>query len=406
MTVDPARTTLPGRMIASLRATVADEIAKAKAYEVPALCTRLGLAPGDGDEAFRSKARYASRRLAEAAPAEVLAIARTLLEEAENFDLEEQVGRIDDLSAAEVTEITRRRLMTLFDTTPLATQCEEIDLIRKVWPISQMPPALEPQWGEASSLEDDIFQHAIRNPDWSGKELLEHLGLLTCSHARLFRFLALTVDPIMRTPDEQDALAARINAILVHDGYALTVVRRRSGSAVYEVQTRASASPAEDAISAALVAFDPRDVHPRWQAALDSRETDPQRAITLARTLLEDVCKWILTQAGEPFDDGADLPQLYRTLAKTLNLAPDDHAEQVFKQILSGCHSVVSGLGALRNKLGDAHSLGPVRARPLPRHAELAVNLAGAMATFLVATWEAKRASPSAQPVSLRSDGH
>ena len=28
MTIDPARTTLPGRMIASLRATVADEIAK------------------------------------------------------------------------------------------------------------------------------------------------------------------------------------------------------------------------------------------------------------------------------------------------------------------------------------------------------------------------------------------
>lgn len=387
--------TLPGRMIASLRATVADEIAKTKAYEVPALCVRLGLAPGDGDEAFRSKARYASRRLAEIAPAGVVAIARNLLEEAENYDLEEQVGRIDDLSSPEVTEITRRRLMTLFDRTPLATQCEEIDLISKIWPISQMSPAVEPQWGQSATLEDDIFQHVIRNPDWSGKELLEHLGLLTCSHARLFRFLALTVDPIMRTPAEQATLAAEINAVLVHDGYALTVVRRRSGSAIYEVQHRAATSPADETISAALVAFDPGDVHARWQAALESRDTNPQRAITLARTLLEDVCKWILTQAGEAFDDGADLPQLYRTLAKTLNLAPDDHAEQVFRQILSGCHSVVTGLGALRNKLGDAHSLGPVRARPLPRHAELAVNLAGAMANFLVATWEAKRPNPS-----------
>jgi hypothetical protein len=383
-------------MIASLRASIADEIARTKAYEVPALCTRLGLAAGDADEAFQSKARYASRRLAEIAPAGVVAVARTLLEETENFDLEEQVAKIDDLSSPEVTEITRRRLMTLFDAMPLATQCEEIDLIRKVWPIAQMPPACEPQWGQTANLEDDIFQYTIRNADWSGKELLEHLGLLTCSNTRLFRFLALTVDPVMRTPPEQDALAMEINAILVHDGYALTVVGHRSGSAIYTVQPLAPTSPADATISAALVAFDPGDVHARWQAALESRETNPQRAITLARTLLEDVCKWILTQAGEAFDDRADLPQLYRTLAKTLNLAPDDHAEQVFKQILSGCHSVVTGLGTLRNKLGDAHSLGPVRARPLPRHAELAVNLAGAMATFLVATWAAKRASPSA----------
>lgn len=71
------------------------------------------------------------------------------------------------------------------------------------------------------------------------------------------------------------------------------------------------------------------------------------------------------------------LPYLLAVIAldRLVNLAPDDHAEQVFKQILSGCHSAVTGLGALRNKLGDAHSLGPVRARPLPRHAELAVNL-------------------------------
>jgi hypothetical protein len=64
---------------------------------------------------------------------------------------------------------------------------------------------------------------------------------------------------------------------------------------------------------------------------------------------------------------------------------------RVFKQILGSCQSVVESLGALRNKLGDAHSPGPKRARPQPRHAELAVNLSGAMATFLVATWDARK---------------
>ena len=79
------------------------------------------------------------------------------------------------------------------------------------------------------------------------------------------------------------------------------------------------------------------------------------------------------------------------SLLKALKLAPDDHSEQVFKQILGSCQSVVESLGALRNKLGDAHGGGPKKAKPAARHAELAVNLSGSMATFLVATWEARQ---------------
>jgi hypothetical protein len=53
-----------------------------------------------------------------------------------------------------------------------------------------------------------------------------------------------------------------------------------------------------------------------------------------------------------------------------LKLAPDDHTEEVFKQILGSCQSIVASLGAIRNKLGDAHSQGPLRAKSSPRHAE------------------------------------
>jgi hypothetical protein len=115
-------------------------------------------------------------------------------------------------------------------------------------------------------------------------------------------------------------------------------------------------------------------------------------AITLARTLLEDVIKWLLTKQGVDYDERADLPALYRLIAANLNLAPDGHTEEVFKRILGSCQSVVESLGTLRNRLSDAHSSGPLRAKPQPRHAELAVNLAGTMATFLIATWEARSA--------------
>ena len=74
--------------------------------------------------------------------------------------------------------------------------------------------------------------------------------------------------------------------------------------------------------------------------------------------------------------------------AEKLNLAPSKHTEDIFKQILGGCHSVVQGLGALRSRVGDAHGQGKKAVKPAPRHAELAVNLAGAMATFIAQTWE------------------
>lgn len=67
--------------------------------------------------------------------------------------------------------------------------------------------------------------------------------------------------------------------------------------------------------------------------------------------------------------------------------------ETELERILGGCQTVVDGTAALRNRLSDAHGEDKAGVRPAPRHAELAVNLAGAMASFLVATWEARRGS-------------
>jgi chemotaxis receptor (MCP) glutamine deamidase CheD len=82
---------------------------------------------------------------------------------------------------------------------------------------------------------------------------------------------------------------------------------------------------------------------------------------------------------------------LYALVAKELNLAPANHEEKIFKQILGSCVSVVTGLGSLRNKIGDAHGKGIQYVKSGERYAELAVNLGGAMASFLIATFEARK---------------
>ncbi len=376
-------------MLADLRQALASAIADEKSYNVPALCVRLGLEPGEVEDAHRSKFRYAQQRLMSEPVPVVLRAAKALLSEQNHYLLSEAVAKVDELAGAAVTALTRRRLMAVFGGIPFSTELDHLDLLRQVWPLGQMPAGVD--WG-AASLEDVLHRHTVRNDDMTNREILETVGVLTCSRARLFAFLEAATGPEAQTSARQAELAGLINGVLVHDGYRLIEAGKMSGCPIYAVRATPKGSPADAAVASTLAAFDPDQIGPRWQEAMDSRDASPGRAITLARTLLEDVCKWIITEAGETYKETDDLPVLYRQLAKLLRLAPDDHTEQVFKQILGACQLVVESIGALRNKLGDAHSLGPKRARPSPRHAALAVTLSGGMATFLIETWAARKA--------------
>lgn len=146
--------------------------------------------------------------------------------------------------------------------------------------------------------------------------------------------------------------------------------------------------PSSISVTDILEKIDAPHISEAWRNAYNRRIDDPQGAITSSRTLLESVCKHILDEAGVVYEDKWDLPKLYKKASGHLNLSPHQHQEQVFKQILSGCHMVVSGLGELRNKLGDAHGKGKGFVKPSERHAALAVNLSGTVATFLMNTLE------------------
>lgn len=150
--------------------------------------------------------------------------------------------------------------------------------------------------------------------------------------------------------------------------------------------------PADEDISNELKSFDENGIHAVWTRALERRNTDPEGAITISRTLLESVCKYILDDLQITYDaDKIELPELYRLTSKELNLSASQHSAEIFRQILGGCAGIVSGLGQLRNKMSDAHGKGKKVIRPAPRHAELAVNLAGAVALFLIKTYQSKK---------------
>ena len=193
----------------------------------------------------------------------------------------------------------------------------------------------------------------------------------------------------IKTSLDRNAIWEHMSA--VHSGQSAYDARRKHIHEVFqpllnrlaEIGTLADAS-----VSEALTGYDADGVNNAWQKALARRKSDPEGAITSARTLLEEVCKHILDDAGIPYKDEWDLPKLYSETARLLSLAPSQHTEDTFKRILGGCQTVVENLGGLRNKISDAHGGGRRRVRPAERHATLAVNLAGSMAMFLVETWE------------------
>jgi len=147
---------------------------------------------------------------------------------------------------------------------------------------------------------------------------------------------------------------------------------------------------AEKNITDKLEKFNGEYINVQWLKALERKTDDPEGAITIARTLIETTCKFILDNLKVEYKDDLELPRLYKLTADKLNLAPDQHTEQIFKQILGGCQSIVEGLGALRNKLSDSHGKKSTQTKPTARHAELAINLAGTMTTFILETYEVR----------------
>lgn len=384
----------PAALLNELREAIATAVSNFSANDVPSLCSGLGLAAGDTEESFRSKYKYAERRLLDRSPAELLAVSAKLLERRDSYAVLEAKSKIEEYGTPAVSELTRRRIVAIFTDRPIISELEYMEFLSRVWPLNDMPSVFV-NAHSTQTFHDDLYQAIVRNDDWTNREILEAAGILHCSQRQFFRFLEEVTSPMAQNVSGQEWLANAINEHIRHDGYRLVIVRRMSGSPVYQVKAAALGSPADSDISKALEAYDSETIHARWTEALDRRDTNPEGAITLARTLLEDVCKWIIVESGEEYEEKDDLPALYKKLAKVLKLAPDDHTETVFRQILGSCQSVVESLGSLRNKISDAHSRGPRRVRPAARHAQLAVNLSGAMATFLVDTWNARKAEAS-----------
>ena len=136
--------------------------------------------------------------------------------------------------------------------------------------------------------------------------------------------------------------------------------------------------------------LDTAGVYGVWQKVLERRHTDPEGAIVGAHALLEQVCRLVLDERGIAYSQGLDLPVLMKMTAEQLDIAPAGSSEMPFKRMLGSAAALLEGLGSLRNKIGKVSRTGERPVQPLARHAQLAANVAGMAALFIVETWEAR----------------
>ncbi len=116
---------------------------------------------------------------------------------------------------------------------------------------------------------------------------------------------------------------------------------------------------------------------------------DFEGAITNARNLIESICKYILDESKSKYNAKSDLPILYKETSKLLKMHPSQHIENSFKQILSGCFSIVQGFASIRNELSDAHGKSPKKHyKADERHAMFVVGTAKTLSDFMYASFK------------------
>jgi len=132
-------------------------------------------------------------------------------------------------------------------------------------------------------------------------------------------------------------------------------------------------------------------VRSQWFIAASRLPNNPASAITAARTLVEGVCKTILTELGQTPDSSGELTTLVKQARAALCIDATQGASQNVHQILSGLGQIVNGLAGLSNKAGDRHGLATGAKITDLSLAALAVHAAGTLSLFLVRAYQPNR---------------
>lgn len=127
--------------------------------------------------------------------------------------------------------------------------------------------------------------------------------------------------------------------------------------------------------------FDLYDIQRLWTKATGRSSSDPDGAVTSARTMLEALLKRLINDAGGSFTNRDDLPNLYKKAVETLQFSPGRQTEDDYRKLAGSCATIINAITRIRNCEGDAHSASQTADF---LQAKFVVNVAGSLAEFLL----------------------
>jgi len=130
----------------------------------------------------------------------------------------------------------------------------------------------------------------------------------------------------------------------------------------------------------------------RIQEDLNSKDYDS--VITKSRTLIEEVCVYIIERiGGGAIKNTGKILNLYGEVEKILNLQTDPRYDKRINQLLSGLTSIINSVASLRNIGSDAHGVGSKRYNIQRSEAMLIANATITLCTYLLEKYEQKKNS-------------
>jgi hypothetical protein len=135
-----------------------------------------------------------------------------------------------------VSDVTRQRIAEALNKFSLSGKTDLLDFLTKHWPdIHRASSNINFDW----ALYDELYQHAVKNDDYSNEEILKLVGFFNCSQSKIFTFIEDMVHPLHRDEDQQIAIVEKLDPLLRRDGFTLAKSGRVSGYLTYRIRPTA-----------------------------------------------------------------------------------------------------------------------------------------------------------------------
>jgi len=130
----------------------------------------------------------------------------------------------------------------------------------------------------------------------------------------------------------------------------------------------------------------------------DAQHKNPTEAIGKAKEFIESCCYTILEENCIAIDKNWNVSQLVKKTMSFLRITPEDISQEtpesrIVKAMLGNLQSIAGSLAELRNAYGSGHGKAATYKGLSPRHAKLAVSSSVALVTYLMDTYELRKAA-------------